>query len=318
MAIETVLMDIEIRRVTMTPASLQRVVKRALNGNGRADTYPVASAFEAKMKLLRTESTRAFYKRCLDAIKEYTDLDSLMMRDVDYGWLCDFEAHLRRHNCTNTVSILLRSLRAVFNHAIKTGDIERDCYPFLSYTIRQEETRKRALTLEQLRVIRDHGGKYGDIFMLSFYLLGINIGDLCHLKEISPDGRIDYRRRKTGKLYSIKVEPEAMEIINRYRGDKWLIGIMDGRAIPLEGHRTFMYNLNRRLKSIVPGVSTYWARHTWATIAAELDVPNEVIAQGLGHSFGNSTTAIYIKPNAKKVDDANRRVIDYVNGYSRQ
>ena len=63
---------------------------------------------------------------------------------------------------------------------------------------------------------------------------------------------------------------------------------------------------------LFPKLSTYWARHTWATIAAELDIPKETIAAALGHGLGNTTTAIYINFNTKKVDEANRRVIDYV------
>lgn len=64
-------------------------------------------------------------------------------------------------------------------------------------------------------------------------------------------------------------------------------------------------------ESLFPDISSYWSRHTWATIAAELDIPKETIAAALGHSIGNPTTSIYIKFNQKKVDEANRRVIDY-------
>lgn len=64
---------------------------------------------------------------------------------------------------------------------------------------------------------------------------------------------------------------------------------------------------------IVPELTTYWARHTWATIAASLDVPKETIAHVLGH--GNDTvTDIYIDFDKKKVDEANRKVLDYVFG----
>lgn len=61
-----------------------------------------------------------------------------------------------------------------------------------------------------------------------------------------------------------------------------------------------------------PAITTYWARHTWASIAAQLDVPNETIAAALGHGFGNRITAIYIDFDSKKVDEANRKVLDYV------
>ncbi len=61
-----------------------------------------------------------------------------------------------------------------------------------------------------------------------------------------------------------------------------------------------------------PGLTSYWARHTWATIAAELDVPDAVISQALGHAAENSTTEIYIRRNLRKVDEANRRVRNWV------
>ena len=62
--------------------------------------------------------------------------------------------------------------------------------------------------------------------MLIFYLAGINAVDLFHLKEIT-NGFIEYRRAKTGRLYTIRVEPEAMEIIERYRGKNYLLNILD-------------------------------------------------------------------------------------------
>jgi integrase len=64
---------------------------------------------------------------------------------------------------------------------------------------------------------------------------------------------------------------------------------------------------------LFPELSQYWCRHTWATIAAELDIPKETIAAALGHDMGNPTTAIYINFNQKKVDEANRKVIDFLN-----
>ena len=60
-----------------------------------------------------------------------------------------------------------------------------------------------------------------------------------------------------------------------------------------------------------PGISSYWSRHTWATIAASLDIPKETIAAALGHG-GNTVTDIYIDFDQRKVDEANRKVIDYV------
>ena len=63
---------------------------------------------------------------------------------------------------------------------------------------------------------------------------------------------------------------------------------------------------------MIPGVTQYWCRHSWATIAAELDIPMDTISAALGHSHGSPVTNIYIDFNQKKIDDANRRVIDYI------
>ena len=69
-----------------------------------------------------------------------------------------------------------------------------------------------------------------------------------------------------------------------------------------------------KTEPIIPGITSYWARHTWATMAYELDLPIDVVSQALGHSMGNRTTLIYIKQDIRKVDKANRAVIDYFLG----
>ena len=148
--------------------------------------------------------------------------------------------------------------------------------------------------------------------MLMFYLIGINAGDLLSLKtEDLYNGRIEYNRMKTHKYYSIKVEPEAMEIIEKYKGKEHLLTFMDGNS----NYKDFLKQLNTQLKKIegFEGISSYWSRFTWATFAAELDIPIETISMALGHKAGYKITNVYIKFNQKKIDEANRKVIDYVN-----
>jgi integrase len=147
--------------------------------------------------------------------------------------------------------------------------------------------------------------------------------DLYNLKEVVAD-RVEYYRAKTHRFYSIKVEPEAMEIIDRYRGTENLLCIRD----TYKDYRNYTKHINDALKKIgaverkglggkkiitplFPKLSTYWARHTWATIAASLDIPKETIAHALGHG-STTVTDIYIDFDMKKVDDANRKVINYV------
>lgn len=153
-----------------------------------------------------------------------------------------------------------------------------------------------------------------DFAKLTFLLIGINPRDLAALTDVI-DGRIDYVRAKTKKAYSIKVFPMAMEIINKNRDKDCLMPFFKRySSIP-----SAINCIDRALKRIakregvIPhDISAYWFRHSWATIAAELDIPKETIAEGLGHEIGNPITSIYINFNQKKVDEANRRVIEYV------
>ena len=154
-----------------------------------------------------------------------------------------------------------------------------------------------------------------DVARLIFYLIGINTVDLFNLEEYD-GGYIHYRRAKTGTLYSIKVEPEAAALLEKYRGREHLLNFRE-RFKHLE---SFKAKINKTLKGIaskdprIPVMTSYTFRHTWATLAAELDIPKETIAAGLGHAQNATVTDVYIDFNRKKVDAANRRVLDYVAG----
>lgn len=245
-------------------------------------------------------------------------------------WLESFNKWLKDAGMkTNSISIHFRNIRAVFNYAIDNEETE--LYPFRKFTIEKEETRKRSLKPNQLITLRDFNGEqyqkeYQDIFMLMFYLIGINGIDLFHAKQIT-DGRIEYKREKTGKLYSIKVEPEAMEIINRHKGSNFLLNILETNDY---NYRKYMVAMNRGLQKLgnferkglggkkirdilFPGITSYWARHTWATIAHKIGISKDVISLALGHEFGCKTTGIYIDYDLEQIDKANRRVIDYIN-----
>ena len=169
-----------------------------------------------------------------------------------------------------------------------------------------------------------------------FYLIGINTKDLLLVrKESVVNGRLEYIRSKTHKKYSIKIEPEAEELLKRYQGRDYLLEAMDHCV----HYKSFAHEMNDALKAIgdireemvpdpddlfapphrekilypiIPGISTYYARHCWATFAYEAGVSLDVISQALGHSSGNRTTLIYVKFDQDKVDEANRTVIDYL------
>ncbi|MCH5234785.1 MAG: site-specific integrase [Muribaculaceae bacterium] len=257
------------------------------------------------------EGTRVIYKRTLERIKAYipNGWEKLKFEDIDVNWLREFDAHLAKTSLArNARNIHFRNIRAVFNDALDDEIIT--CYPFRKFKLKYDKTRKRSVPLESLRSLlrKEETGsnaRYLDCFKMIFFLCGINIVDLCHLKELY-EGRAEYTRAKTHRQYSIKVEPEALAIIEKYKGDKFLLNFCDTN----KDYRSFYKHLADYLRTL--GISTYWARHSWATIAAEIDIPDPVISQGLGHGPENPTTEIYIDRNRKKVDEANRKIIDFV------
>jgi len=239
--------------------------------------------------------------------------------------MTEFYNYLLAKVSVTTASIYMRSIHAVFNDALDDELTSND--PFRKIKIRNSVTKDRSMTADQLRQLfaypcEEWQKEYVDMFKLILCLCGINIGDLAHLTAVR-NGRIEYDRLKTGRHYDIKVEPEAMEIIERYRGESHLLSILDR----YKTHEDYNHHMNNALKKIgmdcAPGkratgtplfqeISTYYARYSWASIAAELGIPYDTIAAALGHSRAG-VTQVYIRTDMrKKVDDANRKVIDYV------
>lgn len=250
--------------------------------------------------------------------------ERLTFGEIDKAWLGRFDAWLPSSGCKsrNARNIHLRNIRAVFNDAIDNE--VTTAYPFRRFSIKPEATAKRAASVEQLRAlfsypVAEWQQHYVDAFRLIFCLIGINVVDL--LAAAPPvRGRVEYNRAKTGRFYSIKVEPEAEELIARYAGKR---GHLVCWGEGLKNYRSFTDMLDRELKRIgevgedgvlvpaFPSFSSYVARHSWASVAAQLDIPKETIAHALGHG-GSSVTDVYIDFDMRKVDEANRRVLDWV------
>jgi integrase len=264
--------------------------------------------------------TRELYQHTLAKLRAFAGDGPLYIEDIDRVWLHGFENSIGGK--VNSRAIHLRNLRTICNFALDEEFTSH--YPFRKFKIKTEETRKKALTVEQVRAYMAVPGpnEYRDIFLLLLYLRGINIGDLAKLTEADVvNGRIEYRRNKTGMLYSIKVEPEAREILDRWKGESHLLRCFDRYQDPHDYNRRMREALKKMKGAdgalIEPDCSSNWARHTWATMCAELDVPDPTISLGMGHRIaGHRTTAIYIKRDQRKVDEANRLVIDYIFGPS--
>ncbi len=272
--------------------------------------------------------TKLVYLHTLSKLRAFAGGCPLYIENIDRVWLHDFEASIGGK--VNSRALHLRNLRHICNFALDEELTTH--YPFRKFKIRTEETLKKALTVDQLRAlltmpVEPWQEEYRDMFWLMFLLRGINAVDLFGATpDQVVDGRLEYRRSKVGTLLSVKLEPEALEIIEKYRGKDHLVAPLDRYTNYKDYLRRMDYGLKslgrptgKRGKILGPGMfpklSSNWARHTWATLCAELDIPDPTITLGMGHkTAGHKTTAIYIKRDMKKVDDANRKVIDYIKG----
>jgi integrase len=239
-------------------------------------------------------------KQTIDKLKHYDPYFNF--EAITVNWLNGFKDEALKTNSVNTVAIHLRNLRMIINRAIDDGLSTN--YPFRKFKIKGENTPKKGLSIEDVKFIKsrddlkDNERYARDIWLLSFYLIGINYKDLFQIRKIN-SGRIYYNRSKTGAEMSVKVFPQAKEIIERYN-------------LNVPNYKQLMDWHNRLLKRVYPGLTTYHARHSWATIAYNLGVSVDVIALALGHQSPNRVTPIYINPDLKRVDDANGLVINAI------
>jgi integrase len=170
---------------------------------------------------------------------------------------------------------------------------------------------------------------YQNLFLLSFCFIGINFADLLTLKpENLIDGRIVFHRKKTGKIYSIKIPDEAMKRLHPYNINKvegkndFLLPFVKNTGNPAKLKKDIalvIHAVNENLKTIsskqkiTKPVSTYYARYSWANIAKLLGYSKDLIAEALGHEYGNKVTGIYLDDYDKEViDEMNEKVIKSV------
>ncbi len=246
----------------------------------------------------------------------------------------------------NGVAVYMRYIRSIINGAI--DDELTDKYPFKKYKIKTEPTKNRNLSLEAIRAIRDYQHKSvleeitRDVFILQFCLQGINLIDLFWMTPQNLiEGRLQYYRRKSRgrkpRFCNAKVEPEAQCIIDKYKGEKYLLWFADYNGEERKETRTkharksklqykdesaFTKMINGQLEIIqkelninpASKITDYFVRHSFASILREIGVSIDDISLSMAHRPpAQKVTGIYINEDFIKADIANRKLIDHLN-----
>lgn len=293
------------------------IKKYILKSAGKEQTeYSFLSYFKKFAESRNAESTQKIYFDTYKKIEKYTG-DFLEFEDITVSWLEDFNTYLtKRGYSINTRAMDERNIRAVIKSAIR-AEITNTHDPFTRYKIKcRYESATMPLTVEQIRKIRDfktdkkHLEFARDVFMITFYLIGINVSDLYNLKK---SDRAKYIRNKTGMPANIALQPEIELLIKKYPDDNYMFSF---RSI-YSTLKSFKSMVNRHLKTIgkeigEPNLILYHARHTWSGIAAYLEIEEKTIARALTHQV-KSVTNIYTRFDNSKIDKANRKVINFLN-----
>ncbi|WP_268123859.1 site-specific integrase [Roseivirga pacifica] len=304
-------------------------IKKAILGKHQYEDQSVFQFMEniiTNLKDIGKFGNAQIYKDSLNAWKNFRDNHDLKFQDITHKTLKDFERYfLRKGRKENTVSVYLRTFRSAYNQAIDEGIVKRESYPFDHYKIPGNKTRKRAVSLDVIAKIEGYKPESNsrlwdakNYFLFSFYTRGMNFVDMAHLKlENVVNGRIYYTRQKTGGEFTVKIHQKAQSIIELYALDKkkadYLFPIVKSKANPERVYKQVKNEIgyfNKALKTISKlldldvQLSTYVARHSYATGLKMHGTSIEVIKESLGHT-NVAITEDYLKSFENSVvDDA--------------
>jgi integrase len=238
-----------------------------------------------------------------------------------------FREFLIKRKCSvNTISVHLRTLRAIYNKAIKEKAVSEDLYPFKNFKISTETTKKRAIKREDIEAIikldlssRPDLDYARDLFLFSFFFRGMSFVDIAFLKVSDIIGdRLYYTRKKTRQKFSIKITEKAWGVIKKYNDlsnkKSYIFPILQREGEEYLDYRNAMRLVNKKLKKLSEmaelsePITTYTARHSWATIAKRSGIPTAIISEGLGHD-SEETTQIYLDSFENDVLDQANEIV---------
>lgn len=272
-------------------------------------------------------TARAF-RSTMRSLKKYIGNRVIAFTDVDSHFVKGYEEFLYdRHVKQNTVGFYLRNLRTIYNLADESGiAVGEDA--FRRVRMKTIKTLKRALkqdVVEKIALIDLSDDikldKARDLFMFSFYTRGMSFVDIIYLRHTDMvDGVIYYRRQKTHQLMEVAITEPLQKLITKYYTDDTyvlpFINQGDQETIYkryLATYGTLYRSLNllkKRLRLSTP-LTTYVARHSWATIAKEQGASASIISEGLGHT-SEKTTSIYLKEFDRSViDKINEKIVSF-------
>ena len=279
---------------------------------------------------------RLIYKSSYNSLKVFTknQLD-IPFSAIDVSWLNKYEKWLRsKGNKETTMSLMFRTLRSAYNKAIKAKCARKSDYPFDEYKINKFDTKTQKRAIAKTEVLKftkevDNIGKRQyvqlskDIFIFSYLCGGINFTDIANLTKANiTNGRLHYIRQKTGKLIKLGISEEAMQIIKKYESESkgYLFPILNTNIhkTPLQKQNRIhkmLGKINKNLKLIATqlnvdaNMTTYVARHSFASVLKKSGVSIALISEALGHSDLSTTQGYLDSFDNEQIDTAMQNLL---------
>ena len=286
--------------------------------NNPINAKTVKEVFDLQIKRLHDAQRLKYaevYKRVKNSLLKFNGHLDIYFSDIDISWLKRYEQFLLNRGLKhNTIGIRFRTLRAIYNLAIEEKIVKLKYYPFKDYKVSKlvQKTAKRAITKDKVLQVINYKGKTSyeclaiDLFAFSYLTAGINFVDISNLRQSDViDNRLSYIRQKTKKVIAIPLQPKAFELIEKYKqsDNPYLFPILS------KFHKTEQQKANRRHKVIIKvnkrlkeigkelnipiDLTTYVARHSFATVLKRSGVSTSIISESLGHS-SEKVTQIYL------------------------
>ncbi|WP_372773482.1 site-specific integrase [Mangrovibacterium sp.] len=335
----SVLLDLEKRNI---PVTLETFKKYFFKIKDQNYVYPFFDQLIKGLEKKNKIGNAGIYKTVKNSLWNFKPVSGLRFTDIDLSFLEDYETHLTQKGMKgNGMVLYMRTLRATYNKAIAADITPADLYPFHNntkpngYKISALETvtRKRAVSLDTIRLVENaetkplsslHDARL--YFLFSFYTRGMNFTDMAYLTKDNLSGnRIIYSRIKTRnkQRFSIEIMEPVSDMLkyfskHPYAGN-YLLPILNDKIYKTpkeqkERIKTVLRQTNRKLKDLsnelgIEPLTTYVARHSWATIQKQLGSPVAAISEGMGHT-NEKTTTIYLKSfEDSYLDEMNRKLL---------
>lgn len=287
----------------------------------------------AELQLLGKTGTISAYQSAVNSVLAVLKDEALISHLYSVEGLCLYEKRLYASGlCNNTVSFYMRMLRAMYNKGVALGICQESPHLFDYVFTGIDSTPKRAVPpdifgrLQKLDLFGRANLEFAcDLFLLSYSLQGISFVDLAHLRKSDlKDSMLSYHRSKTGSWITVAVSPFSKKILEKYdpatTGCPYLLPIITNP----DGDTTLQYKsalrtYNRRLKKLAElagieyNLSSYVARHSWATVARNENVPIGLISQAMGHKTEEVTQIYLARYDHNALFQANEKILIAAN-----